>query len=219
MMQENTSQDGTIVHIHLSRLGIAFKYSVSSNTTSREYSDMCIKEEQWFGTLTGLKSGLLLTPLLGKNQGLENYPYRKLIVPFGKIYSANNPNTKHQTVTIGRSSMTSSLQQYFVFILNDRLRILQSTDSPTGWLYLALLHTMTSHPLPDEYTGTTGMERAFQLLKSAGSWPDQPFDARSLNILGQIAAISPKVDYYPKHLTSMEQIDWNIIPCNILFII
>ncbi|CAF4438759.1 unnamed protein product [Didymodactylos carnosus] len=210
MMQENTSQDGTIVHIHLPRLGIAFKYSVSSNTiTSREYSDMCIKEEQWFGTFTGLKSGLLLTPLRGKNQGIGNYPYRKLIVPFGKIYSVNNPNTKHQTVTIECSSMTPSLQQYFVFILNDRLRILQSTDSPTGWLYLALLHAMTSHPLPDEYTGMTGMERAFQLLKSAGCWSDQPFDAHSLNILGQIAAISPKVDYYPKHLTSMEQIDWN----------
>ncbi|CAF3467127.1 unnamed protein product [Rotaria sp. Silwood1] len=101
------------------------------------------------------------------------------------------------------------LYQYFVFILNDRLRILQPTDSPTGWLYLALLHAMTSYPLPNQYTGMTGMERAFQLLNSAGCWSDQPFDAVSRNILLQIATISPKVNYFPEHLTSMEKIEWN----------
>ncbi|CAF4787750.1 unnamed protein product, partial [Rotaria socialis] len=99
--------------------------------------------------------------------------------------------------------------QYFVFTLNDRLKILQSTDSPAGWLYLALLHATTSHSLPDHYTGMTGMERAFQLLYSAGCWSDQPFNELSLNIIGQIGSISPKVNYYPEHLTCMENIDWN----------
>jgi len=55
----------------------------------------------------------------------------------------------------------------------------------------------------------TGMERAFQLLNSAGSWSDQPFDELSLNILSQIACLSPKVCYYPDHLTCMVKIDWN----------
>ncbi|CAF3438200.1 unnamed protein product, partial [Rotaria socialis] len=50
------------------------------------------------------------------------------------------------------------------------------TDSPTGWLYLALLHAITSHCLPDQYTGMTGMERSFELLNSTVSWSDQPFD-------------------------------------------
>jgi hypothetical protein len=89
------------------------------------------------------------------------------------------------------------------------LRILQSTDSPTGWLYLALLHAMTSHPLPDCYTGMTGMERSFQLLNSAGCWSDQPFDPISLNILLQLATISPKANYYPQNLTCMAKIEWN----------
>ncbi|CAF5112880.1 unnamed protein product, partial [Rotaria sp. Silwood1] len=39
----------------------------------------------------------------------------------------------------------------------------------------------------------TGMERAFQLLNSAGCWTDQPFDDLSIHILHQIAIISPKV--------------------------
>ncbi|CAF1186849.1 unnamed protein product [Rotaria sordida] len=202
--------DGIIVHIHLSRLGIAFEYNVETNIIkSREYSDMCISKNQWLGTFTSLTSGLLLSPLPVNKNILGNYPYRKLIVPFGNVQSKPNPNINHQIVTIDRPSTMSFSYQYFVFVLNDRLKILQSTDSPTGWLYLALLHAMTSHPLPDEYTGMTGMERAFQLLNSAGCYSDQPFDEVSLNILSQIALISPKVNYYPKHLTCMEQIDWN----------
>ncbi|CAF3726694.1 unnamed protein product [Rotaria sordida] len=211
MMRDNVFHTNAIIHIHLSRLGIAFQYDPRTNIImSREYSDMCVDEHQLFGTLTSLTSGLLLSPLaVNNNHKMESYPYRKLIVPFGELRSEKTSDINQQAVIIQRSSSVSFLHQYFVFILNDRLKILQSTDSPTGWLYLALLHAMTSHPLPDQYTGMTGMERAFQLLNSAGCWSDQPFDSLSLNILSQIAAISPKVDYYPEHLTSMEKIDWN----------
>ncbi|CAM4883176.1 unnamed protein product [Rotaria socialis] len=206
MLREND-----IIHIHLSRLGIGFKYNIQTNIiASREYSDMYIDENQWFGALTGLKSGLLLSPTTIDNDKNRHYLCRKLIVPFGQVQAKGKFGNNHQIVTIERKSLSVSfLHQYFIFILNDRLRILQPTESPTGWLYLALLHATTSHPLPDQYTGMTGMERAFQLLKSAGSWSDQPFDAVSRNILLQIATISPKVNYYPEHLRCMEKIEWN----------
>ncbi|CAF0875007.1 unnamed protein product [Rotaria sordida] len=210
MMHSNISCIDSMVYIYLSRLNIAFEYNTSTHIIkSREYSDMRIDKDQWLGTLTGLTHGLLLSPLQVNHDRLYHYPYRKLIVPFGTINSEINYNMNHQIVTINRSSSKSFTHQYFVFILNDRLKIVQSTDSPTGWLYLALLHAMTSHPLPDQYTGMTGMERAFQLLNSAGCWSDQPFDEVSLNILCQIASISPKVDYYPQKTTVMEKIDWN----------
>ncbi|CAF0949176.1 unnamed protein product [Rotaria sordida] len=208
MLREND-----IIHIHLSRLGIAFKYNCRNKIiTSREYSDMYIDEDQCFGTLTGLKSGLLLSPIAKIKQKNRHYLCRKLIVPFGQVQANKKSGDDHQTVTIERKSSslsTSFIHQYFVFILNDRLHILQPTDSPTGWLYLALLHAMTSHPLPDQYTGMTGMERSFQLLHSAGCWSDQPYDSITRNILLQIATISPKVNFYPEHLTCMVQIDWN----------
>ncbi|CAF4497859.1 unnamed protein product, partial [Rotaria sp. Silwood2] len=202
---------GAVIHIHLSRLGIAFRYDIDQNViTSREYPDMHIDENQWFGTLTGLKVGLLLSPMTINNQQNKYRLCRKLIIPYGHVQVENTSDKSHQTVTIERkASSGTSLHQYFVFILNDRLHILQSTDSPTGWLYLALLHAMTSHPLPDQYTGMTGMERSFQLLNSAGSWSDQPYDSISLNILSQIASLSPKVNYYPEHQTCMVKIDWN----------
>ncbi|CAF5088350.1 unnamed protein product, partial [Rotaria sp. Silwood1] len=198
MLKENN-----IIHIYLSRLGIAFKYNCDNKIiTSREYSDMYIDEDQWFGTLTGLKSGLLLSPIAIIKQNNSHYLCRKLIVPFGQVQAIKKSNDDHQTVTIERkSSSTSFIHEYFVFILNDRLRILQPTDSPTGWLYLALLHAMTSHSLPDQYMGMTGMERCFQLLHSAGCWSAQPYDSITRNILLQIATISPKVNFYPEHLT------------------
>jgi hypothetical protein len=55
----------------------------------------------------------------------------------------------------------------------------------------------------------TGMERAFQLLNSAGCWSGQPFDSLSWNILLQIATLSPEVNYYPEYLKCMEKIEWN----------
>ncbi|UJR20208.1 hypothetical protein I4U23_023339 [Adineta vaga] len=211
MMRDNNYKSNVIIHIYLSRLNIAFQYNSDTQVIiSREYSDMRIDQNQWLGTLTGLTSGLLLSPLSINNQTLESYPYRKLIVPFGNVLVTATTFSDHQTVTIQRTSIPNEfLRHYFVFILNDRLNILQSTDSPTGWFYLALLHAMTSHPLPDEYTKMAGMERAFQLLNSAGCWSDQSFDGLSLNILAQIASISPKVNYFPPTLQLMVKIDWN----------
>jgi hypothetical protein len=216
IVDKKTTQDDAIIHIYLSRLGIAFKYDARKKIiTSREYPDMYVDQEQWFGTLTGLKSGLLLSPTVVVDQQQRHNLCRKLIVPFGEIVATRTSDKDHHTVTIDRTSKTF-LHQYFVFILNDRLCILQSTDSPTGWLYLALLHAMTSHALPDQYTGMTGMERAFQLLNSAGCWSDQPYDSLSLDILVQIACLSPKASYYPDHLICMEKIEWNShgLPCS-----
>ena len=68
---------------------------------------------------------------------------------------------------------------------------------------------MTSHSLPDQYTGMTGMERAFQLLNSSGSWSDQPYDSTSLDILEQIGSLSPRVTYNPEFKSSHIQIEWN----------
>ncbi|CAF2919799.1 unnamed protein product [Rotaria sp. Silwood2] len=162
---------------------------------------MYIDENQCFGTLRGLNVGILLSPIVASN--------RKFLVPFGQVQAKKTSTDDHQIVSIERAATMPFAHQYFVFTLNDRLCLLQSSDSPTGWLYLALLHAMTSHLLPDFYTGMTGMERAFQLLYSAGCWTYQPFDSLSLDIAHQIANISPKATYYPTHLTCMTTIRWN----------
>ncbi|CAF2728436.1 unnamed protein product [Rotaria sp. Silwood2] len=150
---------------------------------------MCIEEYQWLETLTGLKSSLLLSLLPMKHPSDGYDRCRKLIVPFGDVHAERTSWHVHQTIMIERRSNMNFADHYFVFNLNDRLGIL--------------------HSLPDKYTGMTGMERAFQLLNSAGCYSDQPFDSLSLNILSQIAQISPKADYYPNNLTCMIKIDWN----------
>ncbi|CAF1128844.1 unnamed protein product [Adineta ricciae] len=208
MMRQITNKTNVIVHIYLSRIGIAFQYDTTDNTiVSREYADMRVSKNQSFGTLTGLTFGLLLSPLSANETNGDYYPYRKMIVPFGTV-TAKRQTSDHQTVNVERLPSKTSLQ-YFVFILNDRLKVLQSTDSPTGWLYLALLHAMTTHLLPDQYTGMTGMERAFQLLNSAGCWSDEPFNSISLSILIQIAQITPIVQHYPPNLPCAVNIKWH----------
>ncbi|CAF4241271.1 unnamed protein product [Rotaria sp. Silwood2] len=84
-------------------IGLAFEYnSRTTNITSRKYSDMCIDEDQWLETLTGLTFGLLLSSLSVNNHEMRHYPYRKLIVPFGTMQGKRNKDTNHQTVTIDR---------------------------------------------------------------------------------------------------------------------
>ncbi|CAF3027463.1 unnamed protein product [Rotaria sp. Silwood2] len=63
---------------------------------------MCIDEDQWLETLTGLTFGLLLSSLSVNNHEMRHYPYRKLIVPFGTMQGKRNKDTNHQTVTIDR---------------------------------------------------------------------------------------------------------------------
>ncbi|CAF3328651.1 unnamed protein product, partial [Rotaria sp. Silwood2] len=77
MMRGNISQTDKIIYIYLSRLGIAFEYNSRTHIIkSLEYFDMCIDKDQWLGTLTGLKCGLLLSPLPVNNYILNHYPYR-----------------------------------------------------------------------------------------------------------------------------------------------
>ncbi|CAF4228672.1 unnamed protein product [Rotaria sp. Silwood2] len=122
MMIDNASHfiqlplNDIIIHIHLSRLRIAFKYNSNSGMiTSREYSDMCIDENQWLGTLTGLISGLLLATLPINNHRLAHYPYRKLIVPFGQIHGAEVLHNNYQTITIQRKSFLKKYLHHYFF--------------------------------------------------------------------------------------------------------
>ena len=84
---------------------------------------MYVDQNQWFGTLTGL--------LLSPSTENQYHIFRKVIIPYGHVQIVKTSNNIHPTVTIERKTSTD---EYFVFILNDRLRILQSTDSPIGWL-------------------------------------------------------------------------------------
>ena len=209
MLSDDTSPT-SVVHIHLSRLPIAFQYQTKNDVLlSREYPEMCVDREQCLGTLTGMRFGLVLSPMTSPGERQGSLTSRRLLVPFGHLHASRRSPVEHQLVTLERKSKMDFAQHYFVFVVNDRLRVIQSTDSPTGWLYLALLHAMTSHPLPDHFTGITGMERAFQLLNSPGCWTDQPFEPLARSILQQIAAISPKVSVYRPLVNGAPKIDWN----------
>ena len=79
VLQENDQRkDDHLIDIHLSRLGIAFRYHINKNRIiSREYPDMCVEQNQSFGTLTGL--------LLSPSTENQYHIFRKVIIPYGHL--------------------------------------------------------------------------------------------------------------------------------------
>ncbi|KAF2833124.1 hypothetical protein CC86DRAFT_461565 [Ophiobolus disseminans] len=77
-------------------------------------------------------------------------------------------------------------------------------------LFLALLHALTSHCLPDILTGYTGTESALNILQSAAVRSFEFLTTDNVDILHQIAALSPLRCFYPRELMEMKQIIWDV---------
>ncbi|KAE8153499.1 hypothetical protein BDV25DRAFT_168741 [Aspergillus avenaceus] len=77
-------------------------------------------------------------------------------------------------------------------------------------LYLkAQLHAYTSWFITDPLTRRIGTEEALSCLQSGSCRPWVPLGRVSLDILGRIAALSPKHEYYPKGSKSQQIVQWN----------
>ena len=76
-------------------------------------------------------------------------------------------------------------------------------------LYLAFLHAITSHPLPDPLTGYAGTESGLQIFLSASVRSFDFLTADKVELLGQIATLLPMRRFYPSPLMEMQQIGWD----------
>lgn len=97
---------------------------------------------------------------------------------------------------------------FFVYTIDERCRILKARNNFSAWFYLAHLHAITAHPLPDPFTGMTGTERALQILQSGFTWSSAPYDNESEKTLRHIANLSPRRSFYPEHLKCLQHIQW-----------
>lgn len=149
---------------------------------SIEYSDMRISLQQNIGTLFGLRLGLLLESMNGTGQS------KLLIVPHGK--PSVHRREHHVKIIMCANETELRTPAFFSYQVNTECRILKA-NSFAGWFYLAHLHAITSYPLPDPFTGMTGVERALQILQSGVSWSSAPYDTESFNTLLMLADLSP----------------------------
>lgn len=83
------------------------------------------------------------------------------------------------------------------------------TSSAESLYMKTLLHAYTSYVLPDPLTGRTGTEEALSCLYSGSCQPWTPIDAFTSEILGRIAGLSPKREYYPQHLKRQQKVTWD----------
>ncbi|KAK0630434.1 hypothetical protein B0T17DRAFT_589950 [Bombardia bombarda] len=194
--------EGTrVLSIELPRFGLSFTLAERESTIiSKNHSRMCIDESQGIGTLVGLMNRLVLRP-----QSVSSFKPRVVIIPRG-LPVTTSIHDHHVRVSI-HSSVAKRIE-YDAFQIGCQLRRLTDSGRHAGKLYLAYLHALTSHCLPDPLTARTGTEQAQSILRSAAVMSFQYLGNDSRNLLNKIAALSPVRSYYPKHLENMEQTGW-----------
>ncbi|EGG19504.1 hypothetical protein DFA_00082 [Cavenderia fasciculata] len=164
--------------IHLNQYGLDFIVDcIVGQINSVQYSGYRLCEQQYIGTLVGLKTILVL-----EQNNLSGT--KKVILPHSTITLEKNGdfnNAKSNTTTLNHPS-------YFIYDIDQELKMIKSSDL-TAHLHLCYSHIVTSSLFRDPFTGLRGMELAIILLKKFNN--NMPLNQSQLNILSQIASVSP----------------------------
>jgi hypothetical protein len=193
------------VHISLPRLQLDFQIEHQSDRIeSRQYRGMIVDHVQTMGTLVGLTSKLVLRP----GSTIQD---RTVLIPVPRTFDSRAIrrtqafNQHHVTVSIKKDKA----YKVFAYSLDTVLgRLLESGDVQRR-LFLAFLHAVTSHCLPDPLTGYTGTEAALQILQSASVRSFEFLTTENVKLLYEIAALSPSRSFYPRNIMEMQQVRWD----------
>jgi hypothetical protein len=195
----NTTSEA--VCISLPRLQLDFY--IAHGTTQikcRQYRSMAVDSNQNIGTLVGLTSKLVMRG--------QSDTERMVLIPLPREFgsgtvSYNKTSVPHHVeVTINRDDTTRVCAYVLDTILG---RIIDSGDLQSK-LLLTYLHALTSHCLPDSFTGCTGTEAALRILRSASIRSFETLSAENISILTSIANLAPLRKVQPSHT---QQIFWD----------
>ena len=193
------------LHIQIPRLQLDFSLARGENELqSRQYRGMVVDRDQTIGTLVGLTSKLVLKSADPAHDRLVLIPVPRT---FGlrTIAHGKTLDQHHVFVNIDKNEA----HKVYAYSLDTTLgRVLGSGEVQQS-LFLALLHALTSHCLPDLLTGYTGTESALNILQSAAVRSFEFLTADNVELLGQIAALSPLRTFYPTDLMEMQQVLWD----------
>ncbi|XP_065660131.1 uncharacterized protein LOC136084024 [Hydra vulgaris] len=199
--EEIVEHDKFKLNIELPRMDLSFGIEEKTGKLfSSEYTGMVVSNIQGgFGTLIGLENGLLLCedkPVVKKGYLGQ---YKILILPYTKnIKFTKSKITNHQKVNIELTELFSP--PYFAYNIDDRLCELRGPANQVSWVYLALLHAMTSSSLPDPFTKLTGTESSMRLLQLGRTFSCKPLEQSELHIIKSIVNLAPKRKFYTKSL-------------------
>lgn len=145
-------------------------------------------------TLHGFRSGLVL-------RGVPCSDERSIIVPLGDVsWSLDG---------IHVSVRASSADHYGRFGIDQVLGQLTCPPEPRLLYAKALLHALTSFPLPDDLTLRTGTEEALRTLESGRCQPWQPIGGGAIVSLMTIKGLATGRHYYPPDKRCLQTVTWD----------
>ncbi|KAF2769520.1 hypothetical protein EJ03DRAFT_362265 [Teratosphaeria nubilosa] len=186
----------TCLEVDIPSLRLSFHlWEKSSLLLSREYRPMAVDHDQSLGTLIGFSNKLVL----------------------------KSPRDSDRTVLILESSLTYSKREDHVFChvvkragskvhalgIDGLLHRLQDNGDIGCRLYVAYLHALTSHSLPDPLLRRTGTEEALTILRSKATESFERLSQSEVDLLSKISDLSPGRRYYPAHERVMQQVEWD----------
>jgi hypothetical protein len=190
------------LQITLPRLQLDFTIKhLGLEVESLQYRGMVVDlANQTMGTLVGLASKLVL-------KSVDQNQYRLVLIPYGPRATAYTrvSGQHHVRITINKDKAL----KVYAYSLDTTLDRILDTGDVQRKLFLAFLHALTSHCLPDPLTGYTGTESALTILQSAAVYSFEYLTASNVDLLSQIAAISPVRAFYPRNLMVMQQVEWD----------
>ncbi|KAI2627868.1 hypothetical protein GGR54DRAFT_590862 [Hypoxylon sp. NC1633] len=191
-----TSTDSAL-DIELPRLKLGFNLRQGeSSVVSRQFRGLSVDKDQSIGTLTGLRSKLVLK---GDNDRVR----RKVIIPSGDVEFHRRGS--HVLVVIDKHAST----KIHAFEVDNLLGRLVDNGSLQSKLLISYLHALTSFPLPDPLTGKTGTEEALSILRSAAVRSFKFLTQEDVDLLTKIASLTPKRTYYPPTAQEMQTVGWS----------
>lgn len=178
----------------LSRLRLKFLVRADGCVASKEFGAL-IDVDQDIGCLYGLNNKLVL---------IDPSNNKSVIVPYG--YPVVTMKDHHVAVNI--KLPTGNRVKYMHYSLDQHLQLLRGSYS-LAILYQAHLHALTSFPVPDGLTRRPGTEEAIRILRQESLRSSFPLPDDCVETLERIAALTPRRDYYPRHLSVMQTVIWS----------
>lgn len=164
---------------------------------SQDFKGMHVDSQQSMETLIGLNSKLLLR----QDEGSD----RLVLVPEGELVWDKSVQIDHHVFW----TVPKSTDKYHAYRLDDLLHKLAGNGSLQSLLYLAYLHAMTAHCLPDPFTRRTGTEEALTLMRSAGVRSAMTLSEKNIWIVVLIHQLSPsRRPNHPERRT-MQTVSWS----------
>ncbi|KAI9679782.1 MAG: hypothetical protein M1817_004796 [Caeruleum heppii] len=192
--------DTGTLHVRLPRPKLDFLLREgASQLESKQFRGMAIDVDQSFGALTGLVNKLVLRSSTDSS--------RIVIIPFGDVHFQRRSHHVHVEIDISKPRIT-----FQAYRLHAQLRQLVDDGSLKGKLFLCYLHALTAHCLADGLTGLTGTEQALRILRSASAHSFPRLDQAEIDLLGLLAGLTPRRQYYPRHLRVMHEVQWKALP-------